>query len=361
MNRWNQPWQMPGLTYIAIYYENLKPIYMKKILSILLAGLLISNYVLSQGETLQSVTDRGFATTNIIRSQRPASKIDNSGVNEFTGMEFNSALWAPGAQNYLCLKNPDANTFRFATDYDGHGSGGSHSNIQFGTIFNCYLHIANTGNIGIATTSPAYTLDVNGTGNFNGYVKIQSTAGSNPLIGSRNPLYLDALNYGSSNSSAIVFSKGNNSIGEIASDLFANGGKDLYMIAGGSAANILLNPFEGVGNVGIGTNNPQSKLAVKGTITSMKVKVTQDNWADYVFDSSYQLTPLHQVEKYIQQHKHLPEVPSGNQVKKEGLDLGDNQAVLLKKIEELTLYIIEQNKRMENLEQTVRSLQQKDK
>jgi hypothetical protein len=114
------------------------------------------------------------------------------------------------------------------------------------------------------------------------------------------------------------------------------------------------------GNVGIGTTNPGSyKLAVEGTIGARRVKVTQATWADYVFDSSYQLASLHQVEKYIQTNKHLPDVPSAAEVKKGGLDLGDNQAVLLKKIEELTLYIIEQNKRMESLEHQVKVLQDK--
>jgi hypothetical protein len=102
------------------------------------------------------------------------------------------------------------------------------------------------------------------------------------------------------------------------------------------------------GNVGIGTTSPGSyKLAVEGTIGARRVKVTQAAWADYVFDSTYQLASLQEVEQFIQQNKHLPDVPSAAEVKKEGLDLGDNQAVLLKKIEELTLYIIEQNKQLE--------------
>ena len=100
------------------------------------------------------------------------------------------------------------------------------------------------------------------------------------------------------------------------------------------------------GYVGIGTANPQSELAVKGAITTMSIKVTRTGWADYVFDSAYQLPSLSHVETFIKANKHLPEVPSAAEVKKDGLDLGDNQAVLLKKIEELTLYIIQQNKQI---------------
>jgi hypothetical protein len=113
------------------------------------------------------------------------------------------------------------------------------------------------------------------------------------------------------------------------------------------------------GNVGIGTTTPGTyKLAVEGTIGARKIKITQEAWADYVFDSCYHLPTLHQVEAYIQQNKHLPEVPSATEVKKDGLDLGDNQAVLLKKIEELTLYIIEQNKQAENQKQQLETQKQ---
>lgn len=102
------------------------------------------------------------------------------------------------------------------------------------------------------------------------------------------------------------------------------------------------------GNVGIGTIAPKEKLSVKGTILAQKVRVSASaaDWPDYVFHKSYSLMPLPQVEAYIQQHQHLPEVPSATTVEDKGLDLGNNQAVLLKKIEELTLYIIEQNKKL---------------
>ncbi|TXJ25953.1 MAG: hypothetical protein E6Q24_13785 [Chitinophagaceae bacterium] len=103
------------------------------------------------------------------------------------------------------------------------------------------------------------------------------------------------------------------------------------------------------GNVGIGTIDPQAKLAVNGDIFAKKIKVTQTGWPDYVFDSAYQLLPLVAVEKFVNQHKHLPEVPSADFIGRNGLDVGESQAVLLKKIEELTLYIIQQQKELETL------------
>ena len=99
----------------------------------------------------------------------------------------------------------------------------------------------------------------------------------------------------------------------------------------------------------IGTTDPKGyKLAVAGNMIAEKVKVKlQTGWPDYVFDSSYSLLPLAQIEAFIQANKHLPEIPSATT---EGIDVGNTQALLLKKVEELTLYLIDQNKRIEKLE-----------
>lgn len=105
------------------------------------------------------------------------------------------------------------------------------------------------------------------------------------------------------------------------------------------------------GNVGIGTLTPAEKLSVNGNIRCKKVTVTLNGWADYVFEKDYELIPLPQLEKFIQLNKHLPDVPSAREVEEHGLDLGNNQATLLKKIEELTLYVIEQNKEIKSLEE----------
>lgn len=112
------------------------------------------------------------------------------------------------------------------------------------------------------------------------------------------------------------------------------------------SALVNLNPDQ---TVGIGTLDTKGyKLAVNGNAIFTKVKVQQyGDWADYVFDSAYHLPTLKYVEQFIKKHKHLPDVPSTNEVNNVGLDVGANQVILLKKIEELTLYVIELHKQLE--------------
>jgi hypothetical protein len=108
------------------------------------------------------------------------------------------------------------------------------------------------------------------------------------------------------------------------------------------------------GNVGIGTTDPKGyKLAVNGSAiaTSMTVKLYA-NWPDYVFKKDYQLRPLTEVKTYINQNQHLPEMPSEEQIIKEGLNLGEMNKLLTKKVEELTLYLIEKDKEMKDLRES---------
>jgi len=113
------------------------------------------------------------------------------------------------------------------------------------------------------------------------------------------------------------------------------------------------------GRIGIGTTSladTNYRLFVDKGVRTRKVKVDQSTWADYVFHPDYKLRTLSEVEKFIGQNNHLPEVPSAKEVEEDGIDLGDNQATLLKKIEELTLYLIEQNKKMEQMQKELNAL-----
>jgi hypothetical protein len=118
-------------------------------------------------------------------------------------------------------------------------------------------------------------------------------------------------------------------------------------------------PFfiEALGNVGIGTTAPQYKLAVNGTIGAKEVIVTNIGWSDYVFRPGYRLRPLSEVGAYIRAHRHLPGIPSEAEVKEKGVSLGEMQAKLLAKIEELTLHMIQQEKENRELRERLARLE----
>jgi hypothetical protein len=114
--------------------------------------------------------------------------------------------------------------------------------------------------------------------------------------------------------------------------------------------------FNQAGSVGIGTTNPQHLLHVAGTIGAEEVLVTSTG-ADYVFQPGYRLRPLSEVAKYIEANRHLPDIPSADEVKQKGMGVGEMESKLLAKIEELTLHMIqadERNNRLEKQNQDLR-------
>jgi hypothetical protein len=104
------------------------------------------------------------------------------------------------------------------------------------------------------------------------------------------------------------------------------------------------------GNVGVGITNPSQKLSVNGAVRAKEVIVETTGWSDFVFEDGYPLKPLFEVEHHIKEHKHLPGMPSAREVAEQGVSVGDMQAKLLAKIEELTLHVIAQQRRIESLE-----------
>jgi hypothetical protein len=104
------------------------------------------------------------------------------------------------------------------------------------------------------------------------------------------------------------------------------------------------------GNVGIGVINPQNKLDVNGTIHSKSVLIDLNGWSDYVFKQGYPLRPLSEVKAYIDQNQHLPEIPSEQEMEKNGLNVSEMNKLLVKKVEELTLYLIEMKAEIKELQ-----------
>ncbi len=102
--------------------------------------------------------------------------------------------------------------------------------------------------------------------------------------------------------------------------------------------------WNAAGNVGLGTITPSERLTVNGKIKANEIRVDGAGVPDYVFDESYQVATLAEIESYIKTNKHLPEVPSAKEFERDGIAVGEMNKLLLKKIEELTLYMIEQKK-----------------
>ena len=111
--------------------------------------------------------------------------------------------------------------------------------------------------------------------------------------------------------------------------------------------------------IGVDNTNDTFKLSVAGAIHGQKLLIDHKNWPDYVFSKGYRLPPLSKLESYINANKHLPDVPSADQVKKQGIDVGETQAILLRKIEELTQYMIQQDKTLRKQQQQIRHLEKR--
>lgn len=251
------------------------------------------------------------------------------------------------------------------------------------------------GNVGIGTTSPTSGLEVH-------------TEGSN---GNDGALFLvGGVNAGFGGGATLA------GIKTIAGD---GGQYNLFKVQNAAGVKLLIN---GLGNIGIGTVAPQTKLDVAGGITASSeshyylgsyvdpvvgvgfaVKVGANGiavngnsvfndglsigtktmpsgyklavngsaiatavfvklysaWPDYVFKPTYKLPSLSDVKSYIDQNQHLPEIPSADEIAKEGLNLGEMNKLLVKKVEELTLYLIEKDKEDKILKETVRKLSER--
>ncbi len=110
------------------------------------------------------------------------------------------------------------------------------------------------------------------------------------------------------------------------------------------------------GYLGVGTINPSERLSVNGKIKAMEVNVTTSGWADYVFSEGYKLRPLSEVRDFYEKNKHLPNIPDEREVLEKGVNLSEMTVKLLEKVEELTIYLVQQQDRIGELEKEVARL-----
>ncbi|GAB3909904.1 hypothetical protein [Mucilaginibacter boryungensis] len=210
-----------------------------------------------------------------------------------------------------------------------------------------------TGNayVGIGTTNPIYKLHVEGGAAYINEDNL-STLGGQLTISNGYGNQNGAVRLNFNNGGAVNWIKG------IVTGPNTNTGSALiFGVASNTSDGIERMRIDASGNMGIGTADPQGyKLAVNGNIRAKEIKV-ETGWSDYVFYSTYKLLPISEVAKYIKANQHLPDVPSAAEVEKNGLNVGESNALLLKKIEELTLYLIEKDREVK-LQQTQNQAQQ---
>ncbi len=249
--------------------------------------------------------------------------------------------------------------------------------IYFRTNGEHRMIITETGNIGIGTNYPQQKLHVDGNAVFIGNVCIGTTTSTDKLqIGDG----IESMTFGSAlvpNAGYLVGYQGYNAHRSslTSSWLISNGNVNSggAVIATDVTGSIMLIPVKATGSgftltdaelierrvvlIGAGSMNGgnlvDAYMKVNGKIITKEVEVTLTNWPDIVFEKNYILTPLAEIEKYINKYKHLPNIPSATEVAKNGVALGETQALLLQKIEELTLYMIELSKKNEALQKEV--------
>jgi hypothetical protein len=233
---------------------------------------------------------------------------------------------------------------------DGGGGNGifrpSANTMAFSTASTERMRINSSGNIGIGLLNPTAKLDVLSE------IKVTSSSDNSRTYritsGNRQEIFAtnDLLTFSGQNN-GIILNNNNNNPGS-------------FFVKNSSLNNLNLFTINGInGKTGVGTtsfpttiggaNISAYRLFVRGGILTEEVRV-RTGWADYVFADDYQLKSISEVETFIKENKHMPNVPSAAQVEEEGISLGEMAKIQQEKIEELMLYIIQQEKRIKALE-----------
>lgn len=193
------------------------------------------------------------------------------------------------------------------------------------------LTISDSGKIGIGTINPDTKFHIEGTSST--YSRIANSGGDTRLT------------FGAVTGRNIIYSH------------TFSGEAQTFKLQVNNENNFVINTN---GSIGIGTMTTGShKLAIEGSIGAREIVVETDTWSDFVFDKDYELKDLNEVENFIQENNHLPDIPSEKEVLENGVALGEMDAKLLQKIEELTLYMIEQNKIMKAQNEEIQKLKER--
>ncbi len=220
--------------------------------------------------------------------------------------------------------------------------------------------IFDNGNVGVGTTTPGAKFVVNGKSRFLNTLTLGDDADGpsfNQLVIRNNTPEMGYYELDQAVDEKFWITIANSKQWSLIAENDAfTATQSAFVVTRGTGINISTVVFPN-GSVGIGTSSTgTAKLAVNGKIEGTEV-VVQATVPDYVFESDYRLTPLTELEKSITQMKHLPGLPSAKEVEKNGLELGDVSCKLLKKIEELTLYVIDLKKENESLNRRLSTIE----
>lgn len=362
-----------------------------KIFVLVIFMMVVSKASISQSQWTNSSTGGHIYNTNSgnvgIGTTNPQSSLHVMGDIEASHRLYtDQGTDALGAVHFALRTG---NTFRFGlgltNSETGSNQGSDFSVWRYADdgnyIANAFFIKRNTGAVGIGNASPEALLHVNGESRFNGSGWFSRTNNGNSAVALKlgqnrdwdyHTLELSTYDDGGTSYSNWFATRWANYVNF--SRASSTGTKNIFEIGGsdgeqytsiysvdGSTIKIKLSA-DGTSyvqnNLAVGTTNTQGyKLAVNGDAIFTKAKVKLFNtWPDYVFHPSYKLLSLKELEEYIKENSHLPGVASAKEVEQKGLDLGDSQAILLRKIEELTLYIIDQDKKIASQEKEIKDL-----
>ncbi|MEP1489106.1 MAG: hypothetical protein ABJK28_11820 [Algibacter sp.] len=282
-----------------------------RILIIILIGISLS---INAQNTFPSSGNVGIGTTNPMTEFHIEGRMMlNQGVIQRGGTPITNTtdlgLYSHLSGHWIRIVSNNA-PIRFFTDIANNGSGS-----------NTRMTIESNGNVGIGTTTPSTPLFISGANQVESpsIPKVLAVADPSDITKTI------SLGYDKNLDAGVVVS----------------------VDSGTGWKNTLIQPYHG--NVGIGTTNPGSwKLAVNGEIRAKEIKV-ETGWSDFVFYNNYKLPTLQEVENQIKEKGHLKDIPSAKEVKENGIFLGEMNSKLLQKIEELTLYTIQQEKQIKEL------------
>lgn len=334
---------------------------MKKLLLLFSAIPLISY---SQSNTFPASGNVGIGVSS------PSEKLEVLGNTKFirqSGGRNYIKISHDAGGNYITSDDPGTNQKNLYIQVSPTGTGKTDRHLYFRTgqtvagDLITRMVIKGDGNVGIGTNGPGAKLDVNGT------FRAKYNASGERKIYMEAPSTGNHRGNGTQNATGLVYRMNNPASGDPIFQVRSQGEAVRFFVEhdgwtgskhnsawfGGSKGNYFK------GSVGIGTTSPDAKLAVNGVVHSKEVRVDLNGWSDFVFEGDYNLPTLEEVEQHIREKGHLKDIPNAEDVEKNGVHLGEMDAKLLQKIEELTLYIIELNRKIEQQQQEIDQLKRK--